>query len=573
VTDWKASQSWRVLALVSVLAAVALAAAAVAITALYQTAVDVERERLVESARSQARWIESMARFETMNSLRDRAEVEERTLAQFFNAHEGYEVFGRSSETVLARREGDVIRFLMRHAGSVSETAGEMPFADPRAEPMHRALEGLSGSMIGHDYDGVMVLAAYEPVDVLDLGIVTKVDMSELRVPFIRAALLTVLISLGLVAAGAWLLVEISQPMIRSLEEQARRLERTVAALRDSEERFRHTFEQAAIGVAHVTPDGTFLRVNRRFAEMTGYTPEDLLSMKAEQLAHPDDRSAAAANVRHLVDGDEESFTSERRFLRKDGTVIWVDNTVSLLRDENGAPRYLIAMVSEATGRKRSEAAMRALLNEKDVLLREIHHRVKNNMQVVSSLLSLQALGLEDEKLRRVFQESQSRVRAMALIHETLYESEDLSRIALGPYISRVGDGLIGMYGAPKGRVELAVAAGEIALNIDDTVPCGLIINELLSNSLKYAFPDGRTGQVQIEATSSADGEITLEVRDDGVGIPEEIDIRRTTTMGMRLVTGLVENQLGGTIDVDRSSGTAFRIRFHRGGFRAGGSP
>lgn len=567
------SQSWRVIALIAVLVAVALAAAGVAISALYHTAVDVERERLVESARSQARWLESMARFETMYSLRDRDEVEERTLAQFFAAHEGYEVFGRTSETVLARREGDTIRFLMRHGGGVSENVGELPFADQRAEPMHRALEGLSGSMVGLDYDGVEVLAAYEPVDVLDLGIVTKVDMSEVRSPFVRAGLLTLMISLGLVGGGAWLLVEISQPMIRSLEQQASRLERTVAALRDSEERFRHTFEQAAIGVAHVTPDGTFLRVNRRFAEMTGYTSEELLGMNAQQLAHPEDRPDAAANVQRLVEGGEESFTSERRFIRKDGTSIWTDNTVSLLRGADGAPRYLIAMVAEATGRKRSEAAMKALLNEKDVLLREIHHRVKNNMQVVSSLLSLQALGLEDEKLRRVFQESQSRVRAMALIHETLYESEDLSRIELGPYISRVGDGLIGMYGAPTGRIALAVAAGEIALNIDDTVPCGLIINELLSNSLKYAFPDGRAGEVRIEATSTEDGEITLEVRDNGVGIPREIDIRRTATMGMRLVTGLVENQLGGTIDVDRSAGTAFRIRFHRGGLRPGAGP
>jgi len=565
------SQSWRVVALIAILVTVALAAAGVAIAGLYLTAVDVERQRLVESAKSQARWIESMARFEIMNSLLAPAEVEQTVLDQFFAAHEGYESFGETGETVLARREGDTIAFLMRHRAEAVRPVDRLPFGDAFAQPMHRALEGLSGTMVGLDYQGRPVLAAYQPVEVLDLGIVTKVDMTELRAPFVRAGVLTVAISLVLVAAGAWLLVGITRPMIRDLEENSDRLERLVRALRDSEERFRHTFEQTAVGVAHVSLDGELIRVNRRFAEITGYTTDELVGMRLQQLSHPDDATAATDNIRRVVDGEHESFSSERRFLRKDGTVVWVDSTVSPVRDEHGEPRYVIKMALDATARKRGEAAMKALLAEKDVLLREIHHRVKNNMQVVSSLLSLQALNLEDEKLRRVFQESQSRVRAMALIHETLYESDDLSRIELEPYISRVGDGLIGMYGHPSERVSLRVAAAGVALDIDDTVPCGLIINELLSNSLKYAFPNERSGEIRIEANSAEDGRVTLAVRDDGVGLPDDVDIHRTSTMGMRLVTGLVENQLGGTIEVDRSAGTAFRITFRRGGLRAGG--
>jgi PAS domain S-box-containing protein len=564
------SQSWRVVALIAIMVTVALAAAGIAITALYLTAVNVERQRLVESARSQARWIESMARFEIMNSLLDQEQVELRVLEQFYAAHRGYEAFGESGETVLARRNGDEMEFLMRHSSETETSAGRIAFDDVLAEPMHRALEGLSGTMVGLDYDGVEVLAAYEPVDVLDLGIVTKLDLVEVRAPFVRAGLLSVTISLLLVAAGAWLFVAIARPMIRDLEEHSDRLERMIRALRDSEERFRSTFEQAAVGVAHVAPDGSFIRVNRRFADMTGYTLDELMGMRAQALSHPDELDAASESVRRAIAGELATFSSERRFLRKDGTVIWVDNTVSLLRDEHGAPRYFIAMVADATSRKRGEAALKALLNEKDVLLREIHHRVKNNMQVVSSLLSLQSLNVEDEQLRRVFQESQSRVRAMALIHETLYESEDLSRIELQPYISRVGEGLIGMYRQPSDRITLRVAATGVALGIDDTVPCGLIINELLSNSLKYAFPDGRSGEISIEAHANGAGEITLEIRDDGVGLPEQVDIHATSTMGMRLVTGLVENQLGGRLEVDRAAGTAFRITFRRDGLRTG---
>jgi two-component sensor histidine kinase len=160
----------------------------------------------------------------------------------------------------------------------------------------------------------------------------------------------------------------------------------------------------------------------------------------------------------------------------------------------------------------------------------------------------------------------------MALIHETLYESHDLSRIELGPYISRVGDSLIGMYGASADRIRLRVDAERVALTIDDMVPCGLIINELLSNALKHAFPDRRAGEVRIAATASPDGVVTLELRDNGVGLPADLDIHDTTTMGMRLVTGLVENQLGGTIEVDRRTGTAFRVSFHPGTRSAGRS-
>ena len=566
------SQKWRVLALIAIMSMVAIGAVAIAIGMLYDAAVDVERQRLAVSAQREARWLESMMRFELEDLRRDRSEAERASLIQFLDAHRRYRVFGETRETVLARRDDDQIAFLMRHGLGTLEANDRLPFDGERAQPMYRALQGLSGTMIGIDHEGIRVVAAYEPVEVLDLGIVAKVDLAEVRAPFVRAGLLAAAISIGLVAVGAWLFVAISRPMIRDLEEHARHLERLVLALRESEERFRYTFEQSAVGVAHVSPDGAFVRVNSRFCEITGYAAEELTRMRAQQLSHPDDLDAAASNVARAVAGEIDTFNSERRYLRKDGSVIWVDNTVSLVRDEHGQPRYFIAMVADATDRKRAAVAMTALLDEKDVLLREIHHRVKNNLQVVSSLLNLQALKLEDETLRRVFQESQSRIRAMALIHETLYESHDLSRIELGPYISRVGDSLIGMYGASADRIRLRVEAERVALTIDDMVPCGLIINELLSNSLKHAFPDGRAGEVRIAATASPKGIVTLELRDNGVGLPADLDIHDTTTMGMRLVTGLVENQLGGTIEVDRRTGTAFRVSFHPGTRSAGRS-
>ena len=207
---------------------------------------------------------------------------------------------------------------------------------------------------------------------------------------------------------------------------------------------------------------------------------------------------------------------------------------------------------------------MKDSLREKEVLLREIHHRVKNNMQVISSLLNLQSRNIEDPRLRKMFLESQSRVRAMALIHEVLYGSDDLSRIDLEDYISKLANNLFRMYGADTSRIRLEVAAEGVTLAIDDTVPCGLVISELLSNSLKYAFPDGRSGEIGIHAVMTDDDRIMLTVRDNGVGIPDDVDIRNTESMGMGLVTGLVENQLGGRLELDRSDGTGFTIVFSR---------
>jgi two-component sensor histidine kinase len=219
-------------------------------------------------------------------------------------------------------------------------------------------------------------------------------------------------------------------------------------------------------------------------------------------------------------------------------------------------------VVEDITSRKDAERALQGSLKEKEVLLREIHHRVKNNMQVISSLLNLQSRGINDPALEKVFHESQTRVRAMAMIHEVLYESGDLAAIDLAAYVTKLARSLIRFYGAQADRIRLQVNAEAVSLGIDEIVPCGLVINELLSNSLKYAFPDGRRGKVEISARPTEAGEIVLVVCDDGIGLPPGLDIRKTETMGMGIVVGLVENQLGGRVELDRSDGTCFTIMF-----------
>jgi two-component sensor histidine kinase len=211
--------------------------------------------------------------------------------------------------------------------------------------------------------------------------------------------------------------------------------------------------------------------------------------------------------------------------------------------------------------REEAESRLVASLAEKEILLKEIHHRVKNNLQVISSLLSLQSQSLEDEPTVRMFQESQHRIRSMALVHEELYQSGDLRRIEFSHYVRNLANYLFRSYGVNVDGVKLAIDVSDLHLGIDAAVPCGLIINELMSNALKHAFTDGRHGRIHIQLRANGDGQCRLVVADNGIGLPEGFDIRRSETLGLRLVSTLVE-QLGGTIHLDRSDGTEFAIAF-----------
>jgi len=217
---------------------------------------------------------------------------------------------------------------------------------------------------------------------------------------------------------------------------------------------------------------------------------------------------------------------------------------------------------NELAERKRAEDQLKLSLKEKEVLLKEIHHRVKNNLQVISSVLRLQSDYVRDEKILALFNDSQNRIRSMALIHEKLYQSSNLLKINFDEYIRDLTDNLIRSYVSFSSAVTLTTNAIGVWLNIDTAIPCGLIINELVSNSLKHAFSEtNQENEIQISITSAHDNEFTLIVRDNGIGFPEDIDFRNTESLGLELVCIFTE-QLDGTIELDRSNGTAFVITF-----------
>jgi PAS domain S-box-containing protein len=227
----------------------------------------------------------------------------------------------------------------------------------------------------------------------------------------------------------------------------------------------------------------------------------------------------------------------------------------------DGDRQYHLWRYEDITDRKRSEERIRASLKEKEVLLKEIHHRVKNNLQVISSLMNLQANQLRDKEIVEAFRDSQSRVKAMSLVHERLYQSSDLAQIDFAGYVRDVTNHLLRSYQNGRHPVRLKVDVEPVSLNIDTAIPCALIINELVSNSLKYAFPNGRPGEIHVSMNHTDSNDLNLRISDNGIGFPETLFWRNTDSLGLQLVRNLTD-QLNGSIKCHLEQGAQFDIRF-----------
>jgi PAS domain S-box-containing protein len=323
---------------------------------------------------------------------------------------------------------------------------------------------------------------------------------------------------------------------------------------------FRNLIEQSndAIFVNdHET--GRILDVNDKGCSNLGYTREELLNMKVSDFeVNLNDDLSWKEHIKQLR--TKGNLILEGQHRRKDGTTFPVEVNISFI--VLGKNSYMVAVVRDITERKRIDEQIIQSLKEKEILLREIHHRVKNNMQIVSSLLGLQSGYIKEKKYIEMFRDSQNRINSMSLIHEKLYFSKDLAKIEFNEYISDLANSLFQSQGVKVGTIELSLNIENVSLGIDQGIPCGLIINELITNSLKYAFPDGRKGEIKVSLCLNDENMVELVVGDNGVGIPDDIDFRKTESLGLRLVTILAEDQLHGEINLDRSRGTEFKIKF-----------
>jgi len=231
------------------------------------------------------------------------------------------------------------------------------------------------------------------------------------------------------------------------------------------------------------------------------------------------------------------------------------------LRKSDGSISKL-EIFHDITDRKKADELIQSALKEKEVLLREIHHRVKNNMQVISSLLNLQSKHVKNKENIEMFKESQNRIKSMSLVHEKLYESKDMASVNFKDYIQNLTNDMFRIHNVDINKVTLQTSIEVINLGIDTAIPCGLVINELLSNCFKHAFPKGKKGKINVIMHSVNIDEYELIVSDNGVSVPDKLNVGNAKTFGLKLITDLVENQLEGTLDLNRDKGTEFRIRF-----------
>jgi two-component sensor histidine kinase len=274
---------------------------------------------------------------------------------------------------------------------------------------------------------------------------------------------------------------------------------------------------------------------------------------------HPDERERCFL-IRSQAFEIRQSFKMEYRLRRKDGEYRWILDTGIPHYTENNTFAGYIGSCFDITEHKQAQEQIQASLREKDVLLKEIYHRVKNNLQVISSLLNLQSEYIKDKDDLEIFQQSQMRIESMALIHQKLYQSQDLAKIDFSEYIRDLVASLFSSYEVNTNVISLTVNAERILLSLDAAIPCGLIITELVSNSLKYAFPKGKTGEIAIELYVE-NNLLNLKVQDNGIGLPPEFDLKNTTSLGLQLVDALT-NQLSGEIQINYNSGVEVKIAF-----------
>ncbi|MBT3605537.1 MAG: PAS domain S-box protein [Candidatus Latescibacteria bacterium] len=382
---------------------------------------------------------------------------------------------------------------------------------------------------------------------------------------------------------------------------------------------FQDLIENSVHMIMRTDAEGVILYVNPAWQQALGYEASTVISTQAADLVHSDYRTDYDKLFRQALAGNKLSHF-ETSFLAENGRLVAVEGSMSCslvngrphavqgvfqnISDRKRAEDMLVrqatemlrvhtsleardreladtleqarkyreaearadeltaineALTLEIGRRQEAEATIRASLQEKEVLLKEIHHRVKNNLQIISSLLNLQSGYIDDARTQEMFKESQSRIQSMALIHEKLYQSEDLARVDFSEYIVSLVNFLMRSYS--PGGVNIALDVEPVFLSLDTSIPCGLIVSELVSNSCKYAFPEGRSGEIYVRLKPIDNEHYELGVGDTGIGFPEDVDFQETESLGLQLVTTLAD-QLDGEIELDRSKGTEFRIRF-----------
>ena len=331
--------------------------------------------------------------------------------------------------------------------------------------------------------------------------------------------------------------------------------------LRISEMKFQQVFQESPIAISLHMMDGKFIEANKAFTALTGYSHDDIKGLTFKDISHPEDLEREVPLYHSCLRGEIQHYALEKRYLTKNGDHITVNMTAAIIEDESSLPLYVLNMAVDVSEQKQQEEQIRNSLLEKSILLKEIHHRVKNNMQIISSILNLQTGGITDETVLGLFSDCQNRVHSMALVHEKLYQSGDMTKINFDDYIKDLVNHLYNTYTLRREAVTTIIDITDIFLGIDTAIPTALIINELTSNAMKYAFRDMDSGTITIRMFRESTGEHTMIVSDNGVGLPDGFSIASVNTLGLQLVQALT-GQIKGKLAISRDNGTTFSITF-----------
>ncbi len=326
--------------------------------------------------------------------------------------------------------------------------------------------------------------------------------------------------------------------------------------LRESEKTARALLNIPNMVAAMIDPDCNVIDANDFMAKRFNLKREDLIGKNFLDILPKDVFERRKKCLDRVLQSKKLIRTEDER------GGVWFDTIWNPIFDDSGKVSRVAVIARDISAQKQTEIKLKESVKEKEVLIREIHHRVKNNMQIINSLLQLQAIQSNDKKVNEMFEESRNRINTMALVHEKLYQSDKLSEINIAQYIRDLGINLFESFKVNTDNVSYNREIADISLPIDRAIPIGLILNELISNSLKYAFSDGRDGEIVIKFCPTTGDEVQLTVSDNGIGMPTEAETIDRKTLGLNLVKTLVEKQLNGKIEIDHKKGTQYRIRF-----------
>ena len=345
------------------------------------------------------------------------------------------------------------------------------------------------------------------------------------------------------------------------LEMQNDELRRLHDEIEESRNTYSHLYDFAPVGYFTVKKKGMIEQINLTGAALLGLDRQSLIGKPLTDFIAREDQDTFYLHHLQMLKTNG-NHTCEIKMMKFDKTPFYAQLESIAVRSEDKNDSKLRTAITDITDRKMLDQQLQASLKEKEVLLQEVHHRVKNNMQVIISMINLQCAKIQDNQICNELNKTVDRINSMALVHNQLYKSKDFLKVDINQYLNNIAENLFVSRGVDTARISLKIGKNDIALGLDSAISCGLIINELITNSLKYAFPENRKGEIRLEFVHLDDGQLEMRVSDDGVGVPMNFDFQDSDTLGVQIVKDIAEHQLGGTVKLDNTQGSKFFIRF-----------